>query len=166
MVINMEKLERKHYLKHYLGGPTMILSSEQNIMGKMEQVDMEDGSVSIQAGEKSTWVDGDNVTPVIKSQDKITDDDIKILINNLLIGYGDDYEEEDSFPDVKLDSNDIDKIKFYKNKGVIVTMNNGNMIRIRSNWRIESNWGFVQNIGTIIFLLCEMGFDVTGQFNK
>ncbi len=160
--IIMEKLERKHYLKHYLGGPAMVLSPEENRTGQIEEIDMEDGSTLIKSGIESHWVEPDHVTPSLKQFKDLSTEDIHCIIQHL------------DFGSIKISESEIMKINKMDNGGVIIYFMRGDYIVISDNWAIflkTHRETFDQtimpfNTGTIIFLLCELGYDVTGLFKK
>lgn len=154
-VIDMTKLERKHYLKHYQGGFAMVLNEGIAVTGQIDEVDMEDGSVLINCGERSQWVEGEIVTPSLKQWKDLTEHDVHAIIDNCF------------FNGKKLNAQDIIQIIF-RSAHVSVHMNDDyhlSPIHIQYSWSIATQSGVaIDNIGSIIFLLCELGFDVTGQF--
>jgi hypothetical protein len=173
--IDMEKLERKHYLKHYLGGPAMVMAKGVHISGELEEIDLEDGSVSIKSGEESHWVDGDMVKPMIKSLDDLSDEDIKTICENVVINedkIGSEIKaiNKDYFRSFKGNGTKpfIYRITFINGKYLYIT----NALHIYSVRIDVSDKGRetvkipIDNIATIIFLLCELGYDVTGIFKK
>jgi len=157
MIIEMDKLEKKHYLKHYLGGPAMVLAPDYHQTGQLESLDLEDGSVCIKSGEKSSWSDDEHVTPSLKRFIELSLEDLKCIINNLRVN------------GQKLNSSLIVSINPLP-KGFHVQLSNGFTILIDPYWNIYVHAGednlplCVQNPGIIFFLLCEMGYDVTNYF--
>lgn len=165
MTVNMKTLERKHFLKHYLGGFAMVLG-EDSFTGQIEQIDMEDGSVLLKSGEISRWFPGELVTPSVKS-----------------------------FADFVCNKEDIatviDHLKFKRFDGSYLNIQSSNILHIHSaigdsfvfvelltcDIVIDKNW--IVSLGTnreaqkqpdnateIVFLLCELGYDVTGYFKS
>lgn len=165
MVINMKKLERRHYLKHYLGGFAMALNEHQSKTGQIEQVDMEDGSVLIKCGTQSHWFDDGQVTPSLKSfADFVSNpDDIASVLNNLTF-YGGERPETHV------------NINFFQNYDTYILFKSDPGSRFQADLLIYEKWSIYlnrggrlacpDNIASIIFLLCELGYDVTGTFSK
>lgn len=160
----MARLERKHYLKHYLGGAAIVMDNDEVVTGQIEQVEMEDGSALIKSGVKSHWYDGKTVSPQLKKFKNLTVDDINCIVEHLIFG------------SIKLSIDEIISVTCphgtewapngcYK-YGIFVTLTSDRMIWITPHWAINGlkNLGCPDNMGTIIFLLCEMGYDVTGTF--
>lgn len=163
MLVEMEKLERKHYLKHYLGGFAMVLREGLSVTGQIEEVDIEDGSVLIHAGERSQWVDGESVSPSLKQWKDMGFTELECLFNNL--------DWSDNLP-FQLDIEDYEMVRLDR---VIELRHRSaeHVIYINDAWAIycmipgrADTLITIKNVGTIIFLLCEMGYDVTGAFNK
>lgn len=155
-VLDMTKLERKHYLKRYVGGFAMVLDAGQMVTGELEQVDMEDGSVLIKCGERSQWIDGEKVTPSLKQWKDLTDEDIQTIIENV------------TFHGKRCSAGDIVRIARRFDR-IIVHMNDDYLFSpffIFQNWSIVAGGVPIDNIGQIIFLLCELGYDVTGIFHR
>lgn len=157
-VINMDALSRKHYLKHYQGSFGMSLQEGQAMTGQIESIDMEDGTVAFNNAGITHYVDGSHVTPSLKQFKDLTTEDINNIFQNLkwsaAISVANDFSEWQI-------SHDIDKI-------ILRRIGTAREIIITREWSIIYRWGYdihyPKNIGSIIFLLCEMGFDVTGIF--
>lgn len=157
MVINMDQLQRIHYLKHYLGGPAMILREQQTITGQIEQVDIEDQSVLVKSGDRSQWVEGPHVSPSIKKFKDLSTEHIHCIVDHLI------------FHGKRMSSSEILSIGESQNRsfGISVLLTDNRVIWISQHWSIigMDNIGRTpDNIGTVIFLLCELGYDVTGIF--
>lgn len=151
----MAKLERKHFLKHYQGGFAMVLDHGQTVTGQLEQVDMEDGSVLIKSGERSQWVDGEKVTPSLKKWKDVTDQDIRTIFEHAR--FHGKYFDLTDFKIVRTDS----FIGYSSDEYFLYLTAGWNIYSVR---RSNSQMTIVGNIGTIIFLLTELGYDVTGMF--
>jgi hypothetical protein len=158
MTIEMEKLERKHYLKHYQGGFGMVLQDGIAVTGQIEEVDMEDGSILIHSGERSQWVEGNSVTPSLKHAKDITLDDLSTVVNNLIF-YG-----------RKLDIRKWDLVYRKYSDRIEVDVNVPTLfttVIIYNNWSIVTSHNVLpDNIGSIIFLLCELGYNVAPDIFK
>lgn len=153
MTIEMQKIGKVHFLKHYLGGPAMVLDQIQNVTGQIENVEIEDGSVLIKSGMESHWYDCARVSPSLKSFKQITSEDLHTIIDHLKFG------------GQKMFSNEILSCDG-DNFGILIILTGDRQIWITPNWSIVGlqNIGRTpDNIGTIIFLLCELGYDVIGQ---
>lgn len=157
MVVDMEKLERKHFLKHYQGGSAMVLQEGLSIVGQIDDVDMEDGSVRITSGERSQWVPGEIVTPALKQWKDITDEHLHVIFSNAK------FENKQYI---------IDGLEIIRTNSYVGFISDKFSLYLGADWnpflvqhdinkRISCS-----NIGTIIFLLCELGYDVTGAFRK
>ena len=167
MEIRMDQLERVHFLKHYLGGPALV-SDENNIStGQIEQVELEDSSVLIKAGNESHWYDSKIVSPSLKKFKSLSREDIICIVDHLI------------FNGRKISESEILKIMCVHGTewpdngptcwqhGAFVQLLNNDTMWITKNWSIIGMRGLhstPDNIGTIIFLLCELGYDVTNTF--
>ena len=154
--IDMKKLSRINYLKHYIGKDCIVVNPSNLMSGIIEQLDVEDDSVLIQSGEKSTWVEAEYVKPRCKSFSDIDNEDLEIIVNNIVV-------------------NNV--IQSFENFTVSQRTNHFIMLHSEKfNISIKSNWGIlctgvegsiaspIDNTGQIIMLLCEMNYDVTGMF--
>jgi hypothetical protein len=163
MLLEMDKLERKHYLKHYLGGFAMVSNGHAVVTGQLEDIQMEDGSVLMKSGERSQWVDGEDVTPSVKTlKDMYSDfNDLKILIDNIIIDGKSLCSNNVNFTKVSYNG-EIHRLFIPYDKD-----ENSNILIVTGDWKIYTvHRELPDNIGTIIFLLCELGYDVTGIFKK
>lgn len=154
MTIEMQNIGKVHFLKHYLGGPAMVLDEIQNVSGQMENIEIEDGSILIKSGEESHWFDSAKVSPSLKSFKQLTIEDIYTIVDHL------------RFSGKKMSSCEILSCDG-DNFGIFITLTGDRQIWITTNWSIIGlqNIGRTpDNIGIIIFLLCELGYDVMNQF--
>lgn len=152
----MTKLERKHYLKRYVGGFAMVLDEGLLVTGEIEQVDMEDGSVLIKCGERSQWIDGEKVTPSLKQWKNLSNLDIQTIIANI------------TFHGKPVSGDIMEIIRCEEHVSVHLYGDyRRSPIHIHRGWSITSTNGEpIDNAGQIIFLLCELGYDVTGIFQQ
>lgn len=166
MTVKMDKLERHHYLKHYLGGPAFIADENKVATGQIEQVDLEDGSVLIKSGTESHWYDGKIVSPSLKHFRNLTTEDIHCIVDHLM--FGGKRLSESEIVTITCGHHNAWEPNGCWEYGVFIHLLNDRIIWITRNWAVNGlkNLGTPDNIGQIIFLLCEMGFDVTGVFNQ
>lgn len=147
--LDMKKLDRKHYLKHYQGSFGMALRDGRTLTGQIESVDIEDGTVSLRSGEASHFIDGDEITVSLKKFKDLSDTDIQIIVDNIVI---------DS---VRQKADDIDIID-RETIGCVNILMKDKVIFITDQWYIHTKRvDYIDNIGTIILLLCELGYNVT-----
>ena len=138
----------------------MVLG-EDSFTGQIEQIDMEDGSVLLKSGEISRWFPGELVTPSVKSfADFVCNkEDIATVVDNV------------KFSGSSLNiqsSNIIDILPFLRDGFVWIELYGVNLI-IDSNWIISlgsNRERHPDNTAEIMFLLCELGYDVTGHFKS
>lgn len=153
MVIDMDKLKRVHYLKHYLGRSAIVLDEHTQVHGEIENVDIEDDSVLIKSGERSTWFDADRVSPALKKFRDLTHEDIETIFRHTKF--------RGAYPI-------LSEMKLVRCGDLVGYYSEDVSYYISQDWSVWKSTGplnFIQpdNIGTIILLLCEMGFDVTGN---
>jgi len=151
MTIQMEKLSRWTFLKHYIGAFAMVLGEEHNQTGQIENVDMEDSGVQIKSGERSQWVDGDMVTPALRSFSSLTEQHLADIIAHLRFGGKGLGEPLNVIPSEK-------QIMLGYDGSVVFITKNWSIYRMKNDGEMLD---FPDNIGTIIFLLCELGYKVS-----
>lgn len=163
MTIDMDKLDRAHYLKHYIGAPVLVSDENHMVSGQLEQIEFEDGSALVKSGNESHWYDGKIVSPSLKQFKNLTTEDIHCIVDHMV------------FQKVAISESEIISINCqhgspllpggcWLEMGIFIHLTNHRIIWVTPNWVISGlkNLGCIDNIGTIIFLLCEMGYDVIG----
>lgn len=156
----MKKLSRIHYLKHYLGGKVLVMDPTHFGNGMIENIDLEDNSVLIKQGEKSHWISPDQVTLPLKRFGDIDQDTIDTLLSNVLF-----QNHKIDIGGMKMMKRDISFIEFSNGKFRMVLTDQW-IIRFYIPHLSDEIPFYPTNMPAIIFLLCELGFDVCGIFHE
>lgn len=153
-------------MKHYTGRPAVASDVNHAFVGQLEQVDLEDGSVSIKSGSESHWFDGGIVNPSLKKFKYLTTDDILEIVDEMIFnGRKISWKEVSKISTaagVEWESETVEA-EF----GVYIYLIDNSVIHITNTWSVIGLKGFdcpVDNIGKIIFFICELDYDVTGDF--
>ncbi len=158
-----EKQISKKYLKHYLGCSAFAMDEHHASVGQIENIDLESDSVCIKTGEESHWFESSIVDASLKSFRQLEVNDILRLVDSLVFKGCGKVDFRDVISVQSIDNNDWISDNDKWKDGVWIRMNDGSVIVIAPNWhivRVHNGESFVENIGDVIFLLCDMGFEV------
>lgn len=168
MTVDMHKLERHHILKHYWGGPAMALGEDAAAVGEIENIDIEDGSVCLKEGNESHWYDSHLVTASLSNFHSLTREHARCIAGHLIFK-GEKIKEEDIVQISDVNGNEWKPgTRTPWKAGVFIYLIDHRSIWITSSWSVIGMTGFgctPDNIGKIIFLCCQLGYDVGNDFN-
>lgn len=162
MVKDRESISKSDYLKHYLGKTVIASDSDHVTIGELEHVDEEEDVCLIKSGEESHWFDTRIVNLSLKSFKDVTAEHIITIVGEMRFSK----ERINPCKIVSIQSVDCEewnpKCKYWYG-GVTIRMLDGPAITIQQNWMIKKGDEPVSNIGKLMFLICKLGYDITGE---
>lgn len=170
----MDTLKRTDYLRHYLGAPAIANLEGKLFKGTIEAIDLEDSTVDfsyeclsdeLTNDKLHRCLDPEHVEINLKKWCDLTLDDVKAIIPH--IRYRNQPVTYDSLEVYVYEKNYIMGLKLTggtaKEEEIRIAFLASWQVVMRT--QLTYTFELIDNYPEILFLLCKMGFDVTGHFS-